>query len=129
MDQINHDEIIRCMDRCKRNTVDIENFKESTDKRFDELKADIADVKQKTDAIHDLSTNVALMAQGLTTMKDDIKEIKTTGVETSAKVRELENRPANDAEKLLKSIKLTAVTAITSLVVTGIVAAIVAFMQ
>lgn len=129
MEQANHDEIIRCMDRCKRNERDIENFRESTDKRFDELKSDIAEVKLKTDAIHDLTTNVALMAQGLTSIKEDIKEIKTTGVETSAKVRELENRPANDAEKLLKSIKVTAVTAITSLVVTGVVAAVVAFMQ
>ena len=74
--------------RCKSNTHQIE-----------EIKQHVTSVEKKQEAIYEMNKNIAIMAQSLTSVKDDVGELKTGQEQLSVKVTALESQPAEDIKK------------------------------
>lgn len=110
-----------------------------TDKEFYEMKADvqangreidklgvrISDVERKQETLYEMNKNIALMAQSLKQVEGDVGEVKESQRELSNKVSTLENAPAQETLNNLKKIKIAAITAVTTMIATGVAGAII----
>lgn len=67
--------------------------------RIDENDAEIKELREKQDAIYDLTSSVKSIATDMTYIKEDVKEVKSGQDKLNAKVTILENQPANAAKK------------------------------
>ena len=74
--------------RCKSNTHQIE-----------EIKQHVTSVEEKQEAIYEMNKNIAIMTQSLTSVKDDVGDLKTGQEQLSVKVTALESQPAEDIKK------------------------------
>ena len=114
------------------------------DKEFYEMKADVLShgksindltmrmtgVEHKQEHLYEISKSLSLMAQSLKHVEDNIVEVKENQKvlsqnqeKLSNKVIELENAPAQETLSNLKKIKIAAITAVVSMLATGIAAA------
>ena len=110
-----------------------------SDKEFYELKADVhsnaqamsnlqsrvSDVEKKQEMLYEMNSNIALIAQSLKQVEGDVGEVKENQKELSDKVSTLENAPANETLNNLKKIKVAAITAVATMMATGIAGAII----
>ncbi len=110
-----------------------------SDKEFYELKADtqsnikeiadlrsrVNDVEKKQEMLYEMNSNIALIAQSLKQVEGDVGEVKENQKELSDKVSTLENAPANETLNNLKKIKVAAITAVATMIATGIAGAII----
>ena len=79
--------------RCKSN----EHRLEAHDKEIREL-------REKQDAIYELTSSVKSIATDMTYIKEDVKEVKSGQDKLNEKVTILENRPANETKRKLDGI-------------------------
>lgn len=110
-----------------------------SDKEFYELKADVhsnaqatsnlqsrvSDVEKKQEMLYEMNSNIALIAQSLKQVEGDVGEVKENQKELSDKVATLENAPANETLNNLKKIKVAAITAVATMMATGIAGAVI----
>lgn len=110
-----------------------------SDKEFYELKADtqsnikeiadlrsrVNDVEKKQEMLYEMNSNIALIAQSLKQVEGDVGEVKENQKELSDKVSTLENAPANETLNNLKKIKVAAITAVATMIATGIAGAVI----
>ena len=108
-----------------------------TDKEFYEVKADVqangreidklnmrmSDVERKQETLYEMNKNIALMAQSLKQVEGDVGEVKESQRELSSKVSTLENAPAQETLNNLKKLKISAITAVVTMLATGIAGA------
>ena len=95
-------------------------------KDITELKARVSDVEKKQELLYEMNSNIALMAQSLKRVEGDVGEMKVEQREVAQKVNALENAPAQETLNNIKKIKIAAITAIATLVATGIAGAVIA---
>ena len=110
-----------------------------SDKDFYEMKAGVqanttaignlsirlGDVERKQETLYEMNKNIALMAQSLKQVEGDVGEVKESQRELSDKVSTLENAPAQETLNNLKKIKIAAITAVVTMLSTGIAGAVI----
>lgn len=110
-----------------------------SDKEFYELKANsqsntqaisnlqsrVSDVEKKQEMLYEMNSNIALIAQSLKQVEGDVGEVKENQKELSDKVSTLENAPARETLNNIKKIKIAAITAIATMIATGIAGVII----
>lgn len=98
----------------QQNTIEINN-----------LKTRVTDVEKKQEMLYEMNSNIALIAQSLKQVEGDVGEVKENQKELSDKVSTLENAPANETLNNLKKIKVAAITAVATMIATGVAGAII----
>lgn len=91
-----------------------------------DLKARVSDVEKKQELLYEMNSNIALMAQSLKQVEGDVGEVKESQKELSKKVSTLENAPAQETLNNFKKIKIAAITAVVTLIASGIAGAVIA---
>lgn len=105
-----------------------------SDKEFYEVKADVqlhnksildlssrvGNIEHKQEALYEISKSLSLMAQSLKRVESDVTEVKNNQKSLGNKVFELENAPAQETLANFKKIKIAAITAVATMIATGI---------
>lgn len=105
-----------------------------SDKEFYEVKADVqlygksiidlssrmANIEHKQEALYEISKSLSLMAQSLKRVENDVTDVKENQKSLASKVSKLENAPAQETLANLKKIKIAAITAVATMIATGI---------
>lgn len=86
--------LIETIERSKSNTHQI-----------DDIKSDIKELQNKQEMIYDLTTSVKVMAENLSTVKDDVKEIKQGQSALSDKVDSQINEIKIDVDNKVETVK------------------------
>ena len=76
----------------------------SNEHRIDDHDNEIKELREKQDAIYDLTSSVKSIATDMTYIKEDVKEVKSGQAQLNDKVTILENRPAQETKKRVDSI-------------------------
>ena len=76
----------------------------SNEHRIDDHDNEIKELREKQDAIYDLTSSVKSIATDMTHIKEDVKEVKSGQAILNDKVTVLENRPAQETKKRVDSI-------------------------
>lgn len=76
----------------------------SNEHRLDDHDAELRELREKQDAIYDLTSSVKSIATDMTYIKEDVKEVKSGQDKLNEKVTILENRPANETKKKIDGI-------------------------
>ena len=111
-----------------------------SDKEFYEVKADVqsntkditsikgrlGDVEKKQEMLYEMNQNIAIIANSLKRMENDVCEVKDTQKELTEKVSTLENAPAQETLSNIKKIKIAAITAVATMLATGVAGVIIA---
>lgn len=76
----------------------------SNENRLKDHDEQIKELREKQDAIYDLTSSVKSIATDMTYIKEDVKEVKSGQAILNDKVTVLENRPAQETKKKWDSI-------------------------
>lgn len=71
----------------------------SNEHRIDGHDKEIRELREKQDAIYDLTSSVKSIATDMAYMKEDVKDVKSGQDKLNEKVTVLENRPAKETKK------------------------------
>ena len=77
----------------------------SNEHRLDDHEKEIKELRDKQDAIYELTSSVKSIATDMNYIKEDVKEVKTGQDKLNEKVTILENKPANETKKRFDDIK------------------------
>lgn len=113
----------------RKTLIETEQRSKTNTHAISELKDSILRVQEEQRAIHDINTNIQLMAQSMTAVKEDIVEVKeeVASIKTDVKadisdvkqrVEKAERKPEQEDAKNYNSIKNTFI----QLATTGIIA-------
>lgn len=94
-------------------------------KSIDNLAVRVNDIEHRQEALYDISKSLSLMAQSLKHVENDVVEVKENQKSLSRKVSELENAPAQETLANFKKIKIAAITAVVTMVATGVAGAVI----
>jgi hypothetical protein len=78
---------------------EVDSRSRSNEHRLDAHDNEIRELREKQDAIYDLTSSVKSIATDMTYIKEDVKEVKSGQDKLNEKVTVLENRPANESKK------------------------------
>ena len=76
----------------------------SNEYRINDHDNDIKELREKQDAIYDLTSSVKSIATDMTYIKEDVQEVKSGQVQLNEKVTILENKPATEVKKRIDGI-------------------------
>ena len=76
----------------------------SNERRINEHDNDIKELREKQDAIYDLTSSVKSIATDMTYIKEDVQEVKSGQAQLNEKVTILENKPATEVKKRIDGI-------------------------
>lgn len=85
---------------------DVDSRCRSNEHRIDGHDKDIEELRNRQEAIYDLTSSVKSIAQDMSYIKEDVGEVKAKQTELNDKVTVLENRPANETKKRWDSISM-----------------------
>ena len=83
---------------------EVDSRSKSNAYRINEHDNEIKELREKQDAIYDLTSSVKSIATDMTYIKEDVKEVKSGQDRLNEKVTILENRPANETKKKVDGI-------------------------
>ena len=84
---------------------EVDSRSKSNEHRLDNHEKDIKELRDKQDAIYELTSSVKSIATDINYIKEDVKEVKTGQDKLNEKVTILENKPANETKKRFDDIK------------------------
>lgn len=102
---------------------------ESNTHQICELKERVSKQESRSEVLYQMSESIALMAQSLKQVEGDVGEVKTNQKELSIKVSTLENAPAQEALNNFKKIKIAALTAVVTMLATGVAGSIIVLLS
>ena len=76
----------------------------SNEHRINEHDSEIKELREKQDAIYDLTSSVKSIATDMTYIKEDVQEVKSGQAQLNEKVTILEDKPAQETKKKWDSI-------------------------
>lgn len=104
----------------------------SCSKCLGELTKRISDLERRYEGLYEINKNLSLIAQSLKHLENDVFEVKEAQKHLTEshrsltqKVAELENAPAQETLSNLKKIKIAAITAVATMLATGVAGAII----
>lgn len=77
----------------------------SNEHRLNAHDNELKEIRERQDAIYELTSSVKSIATDMTYIKEDVKEVKSGQDKLNEKVTILENQPANEAKKKNDTIK------------------------
>ena len=83
---------------------EVDSRSKSNEHRLDDHDHELRELREKQDAIYDLTSSVKSIATDMTYIKEDVKEVKSGQDKLNEKVTILENRPANETKKKVDGI-------------------------
>lgn len=83
---------------------EVDSRSRSNEHRLDDHDKELRELREKQDAIYDLTSSVKSIATDMTYIKEDVKEVKSGQDKLNEKVTILENRPANETKKKVDGI-------------------------
>lgn len=83
---------------------EIDSRSRSNEHHLDKHDHEIRELREKQDAIYDLTSSVKSIATEMTYIKEDVKEVKSGQDKLNEKVTALENRPAKESKKRMDEI-------------------------
>ncbi len=83
---------------------EVDSRSRSNEHRLDDHDNELRELREKQDAIYDLTSSVKSIATDMTYIKEDVKEVKSGQDKLNEKVTILENRPANETKKKVDRI-------------------------
>ena len=83
---------------------EVDSRSKSNEHRINAHEKEIHELREKQDAIYELTSSVKSIATDMTYIKEDVKEVKTGQDKLNQKVTELENKPAKEAKKRIDNI-------------------------
>ena len=105
---------------------------QSNIKCLGELNNRMSDLERRYEGLYEINKNLSLIAQSLKHLESDVFEVKEAQKHLTEshrsltqKVTELENAPAQETLNNLKKIKITAITAVVTMVATGVATAVI----
>lgn len=105
----------------------------SCSKCLGELTKRISDLERRYEGLYEINKNLSLIAQSLKHLESDVFEVKEAQKHLTEshrsltqKVTELENAPAQETLSNLKKIKIAAITAVATMLATGIASVVIA---
>lgn len=104
---------------------EIKSRAESNSHQIEEIKERIAKQESRSEVLYQMSESIALMAQSLKQVEGDVGEVKENQKELSVKVSTLENAPARETLDNMKKIKIAAITAVATMLATGVAGALI----
>ena len=100
---------------------------QSNIKCLGELNNRMSDLERRYEGLYEINKNLSLIAQSLKHLESDVFEVKEAQKHLTEshrsltqKVTELENAPAQETLSNLKKIKIAAITAVATMLATGI---------
>lgn len=103
---------------------EVDSRSKSNEHRLDDHDTELRELREKQDAIYDLTSSVKSIATDMTYIKEDVKEVKSGQDKLNEKVTILENRPANETKKRIDGITEKLLWLIIGGVAVGLLAAI-----
>lgn len=103
---------------------EVDSRSRSNEHRLDDHDAELRELREKQDAIYDLTSSVKSIATDMTYIKEDVKEVKSGQDKLNEKVTILENRPANETKKRIDGITEKLLWLIVGGVAVGLLATI-----
>ena len=85
---------------------EIDSRCKSNEHRIDDHDNAISELRNRQEAIYDLTSSVKSIAQDMSYIKEDVGEVKAKQTELNDKVTILENRPAYETKKRWDSISM-----------------------
>ena len=85
---------------------EIDSRCKSNEHRIDDHDNAISELRNRQEAIYDLTSSVKSIAQDMSYIKEDVGEVKAKQNELNDKVTVLENRPAQETKKRWDSISM-----------------------
>ena len=76
----------------------------SNEHRLNDHDIELKEIREKQDAIYDLTSSVKSIATDMTYIKEDVQEVKSGQAQLNEKVTILENKPAQETKKKWDSI-------------------------
>lgn len=107
--------------------IETEQRAKSNTHRIERIEEDVKEIQNDQKAIYKIATSVELIAQRVSTIEDKVEDTNQQVSKLSEKVNENENRPYKQVATNWNSIKVAIVTAICTLIATGIIGAIITF--
>ena len=104
--------LIETEQRCKSNTH-----------RIDNLEGELKEIQSEQKAIYKIATSVELIAQRVSNIEGKVDDTN----KLSEKVNETENKPYKQIANNVNTVKVAIITCISTLLVSGIIGAIIAF--
>ena len=83
---------------------EVDSRSKSNEHRINAHEKELHELRDKQDAIYELTSSVKSIATDMTYIKEDVKEVKTGQDKLNQKVTELENKPANETKKRIDNI-------------------------
>lgn len=83
---------------------EVDSRSKSNEHRLNTHEKEIKELREKQDAIYDLTSSVKSIATDMNYIKEDVKEVKTGQDKLNEKVTILENRPANETKEKVDGI-------------------------
>lgn len=103
---------------------EVDSRSKSNEHRINDHDKEIRELREKQDAIYDLTSSVKSIATDMTYIKEDVKEVKSGQDKLNEKVTILENKPANETKKRIDGITEKLLWLIIGGVAVGLLAAI-----
>ena len=104
---------------------EVDSRSKSNEHRLNEHEKEIKELRDKQDAIYELTSSVKSIATDMNYIKEDVKEVKTGQDKLNEKVTILENRPANETKKRFDDIKDKLIWLLIGGVAVGLLSALV----
>lgn len=114
-------------DQDKVTLIETEQRSKSNMHRIEKLEENVRDIQNDQKAIYKIATSVELIAQRVSTIEDKVEDTNRQVSQLSEKVSDAESRPYKQVATNWNSIKVAIITAIGTLLATGIISAIVTF--
>lgn len=103
---------------------EVDSRSRSNEHRLDDHDTALRELREKQDAIYDLTSSVKSIATDMAYIKEDVKEVKSGQDKLNEKVTFLENRPANEAKKKVDGLTEKILWLVIGGVVVGLLSAI-----
>lgn len=103
---------------------EVDSRSKSNEHRLDDQDKEIKELREKQNAIYDLTSSVKSIATDMNYIKEDVKEVKTGQEKLNEKVTVLENKPANETKNRIEGIKDKLLWLVIGGVVVGLLSAI-----
>ena len=83
---------------------EVDSRSKSNEHRIDDHDKEIRELRDKQDAIYELTSSVKSIATDMTYIKEDVQEVKTGQKQLNDKVTILENKPATETKRRFDNI-------------------------
>ncbi len=111
----------------KTTLIETEQRSKSNSHRIDDMQETLREIQKEQKAIYSIATSVELIAQRVSSIETKVNDTNIQVGKLSEKVNENEARPYRQVATNWNSIKVAVVTAVCTLLATGIIGAIIVF--